>query len=152
MEKPRTHSNSGSYNGKRSEILRLEDIPPLAVTQNRLLTLLNDDTVDLLTLAAAIEEDPSLTARIIGLPGFHGIKHPFRIVSCSIFKNQFDVRRKVVSSRKDGKNRPCLQILSFANYLRVNASAISILSGWTFNTTCISCFAYPGIDSQKGGW
>lgn len=54
-------------NNRRSQILRVEDIPPLSVTQSKLLRLLNDESVDLSEIAQTIEEDPGITARIIGL-------------------------------------------------------------------------------------
>lgn len=43
------------------------DLPPLAVTANRLLALLSDPDLDICDLAGVIDQDPPLAARIIGL-------------------------------------------------------------------------------------
>ncbi len=53
--------------GKRSQILRLEEIPPLPSTHRKLTAVMGDDSIDIQWLANTIEEDPSITARIIGL-------------------------------------------------------------------------------------
>ena len=51
----------------RDEVLRLEHIPPLSGTASELLRVANDPELDPKVLAAILERDPQLTARILGL-------------------------------------------------------------------------------------
>lgn len=50
-----------------SEILKVKQLPPLSTTATRLLEIVGDDDIDLKALAAIIDQDPGLAARIIGL-------------------------------------------------------------------------------------
>lgn len=52
----------------RNNLLREHlELPPLPVAAQRLLAMMDDDEVEIETLAEVIELDPALTARIIGL-------------------------------------------------------------------------------------
>ncbi len=48
-------------------VLSTQHLPPLSLTATRLLQAISDDDVDLKALAEIIEQDPALTARIVGL-------------------------------------------------------------------------------------
>ncbi|PLX59551.1 MAG: HDOD domain-containing protein [Sedimenticola selenatireducens] len=49
------------------EILQVKHLPPLSTTAAKLLEAISDDEIDLKALAAIIEMDPGLAARIVGL-------------------------------------------------------------------------------------
>ncbi len=51
----------------RFEVLQLKELPPLSPTGSKLVEMASDEDVDLARLAAVIEQDPGLAARIIGL-------------------------------------------------------------------------------------
>lgn len=51
----------------RHKILQLERLPALSMTVTKLLSMLSDDDVEVHDLAEVIEQDPTLTARVIGL-------------------------------------------------------------------------------------
>lgn len=66
----------------RNEILSLEHLPPLPPIASRLLAVASDPDLEIKELAAIIEQDPSLTARILGLANsaFFGRVNPiFRV-------------------------------------------------------------------------
>ena len=48
-------------------VLQVKHLPPLSLTASRLLEAVTDDDIDLKELAAIIDQDPGLAARIIGL-------------------------------------------------------------------------------------
>ena len=52
---------------KQQSIFSTAELPPLSVTANRLLALLSDPDLDICDLAGVIDQDPPLSARIIGL-------------------------------------------------------------------------------------
>jgi len=62
----------------RDEVLRLEQIPPLSATANELLRVAADPDMDAKRLAAILDKDAALTARIIGLANsaFFGQSRP----------------------------------------------------------------------------
>jgi HD-like signal output (HDOD) protein len=51
----------------QQQVLKLQYLPPLSATATRLLTLLSEEDLALNKLAAAINQDPGLIARILGL-------------------------------------------------------------------------------------
>lgn len=66
----------------RQEILSLEHLPPLTPIASRLLAVASDPDLEINELAAIIEQDPSLTARVLGLANsaFFGRVNPiFRV-------------------------------------------------------------------------
>lgn len=56
-----------SHVGNKSEILKLKHLPPLSATATRLLEMIGDSAVEIEDLASVIEQDPGLSARILGL-------------------------------------------------------------------------------------
>lgn len=59
--------SSASGNDIRLSIRRIQELPPLPLAAQKLIVLLADEGVDIPELARAIELDPGLSARIIGL-------------------------------------------------------------------------------------
>ncbi len=57
----------GSQFDIKDEILNVDHLPPLSPTATRLLEAVGDDEVHLRDLAAIIEQDPPLAARVLGL-------------------------------------------------------------------------------------
>lgn len=53
--------------GALGEKLKIRQLPPLSPTAVKLLEAVSDDEIDLKTLAAIIDRDPGLAARIVGL-------------------------------------------------------------------------------------
>ena len=51
----------------RYKVLQLERLPALSTTVSQLLSMLSDDDLEIDDLAKVIEQDPGLTARVIGL-------------------------------------------------------------------------------------
>ena len=51
----------------RYKVLQLERLPALSITVTKLLRMLSDDDLEIEDLANVIEQDPGLTARVIGL-------------------------------------------------------------------------------------
>ena len=51
----------------RHKIMQLERLPALSITVGKLLAMLSNDDVEIDDLATVIEQDPGLTARVIGL-------------------------------------------------------------------------------------
>jgi HD-like signal output (HDOD) protein len=49
------------------ELLKVKQLPPLSTTAAKLLEAVSNDEIDLKALAAIIDQDPGLTARIVGL-------------------------------------------------------------------------------------
>ena len=72
----------------RSEILNLEHLPPLTPIASRLLAVASDPDLEINELAAIIEQDPSLTARILGLANsaFFGRVNPILRVEHAIIR------------------------------------------------------------------
>ena len=74
--------------GLRDDVLRLDHLPPLSVTASRLLSVSADPDLDIDALAAIIEQDPPLTARILGLANsaFFGQVRPILTVADAIIR------------------------------------------------------------------
>lgn len=72
----------------REDVLCLEQIPPLSTTATRLLEIATDPDLDVPQLAAVIEQDPPLTARILGLANsaFFGQANPVLTVEGAIIR------------------------------------------------------------------
>ncbi len=58
---------SGNRKEVRSAVLRLQELPPLSQSKQRLLAAATDNDIDILNLVTLIEECPPVAARIIGL-------------------------------------------------------------------------------------
>lgn len=63
------------------KILRVRHLPPLSTTAEELLKALSDDEIDLKALAAIIERDPGLAARIVGLANSAYFAQPLPVYS-----------------------------------------------------------------------
>lgn len=72
----------------REDVLCLEQIPPLSTTATRLLEIATDPELDVNQLAGVIEQDPPLTARILGLANsaFFGQANPVVTVEEAIIR------------------------------------------------------------------
>lgn len=77
-----------SIRGLREDVLSLEQIPPLSMTATRLLEIAVDPELDVVQLAQVIEQDPPLTARILGLANsaFFGQANPVMTVEEAIIR------------------------------------------------------------------
>lgn len=54
-------------NDARDEVLNLDQLPPLALAATRLIEIASDPNLEIHQLASIIEQDPPLTARVLGL-------------------------------------------------------------------------------------
>jgi len=81
-------STASSAGELRSQVRRLEEIPPLSHDTQRLLDLLSDEEVNLEDVAAGIERMPPLAARIVGLSSsaYFGSGGKVRSVSDAIIR------------------------------------------------------------------
>ena len=72
----------------REDVLCLEQIPPLSATAARLLEIATDPDLEVAQLAEVIEQDPPLTARILGLANsaFFGQANPVLTVEEAIIR------------------------------------------------------------------
>lgn len=71
----------------RLNVQKLRELPPVSGMAVRLLALLDDPDVEVRRLARAIEQDPPLTARIVGLSNsaYYGVRQPVTSVEEAIF-------------------------------------------------------------------
>lgn len=72
----------------RDSVLSLDHLPPLSVTATRLLGVASDPDLEIAALAQIIEQDPALTARILGLANsaFFGQVRPVMNVEQAIIR------------------------------------------------------------------
>ncbi|MEJ2619008.1 MAG: HDOD domain-containing protein [Candidatus Thiodiazotropha sp.] len=72
----------------QQQVLKLQHLPPLSATATRLLMLLSEEDLALNKLAAAINQDPGLTARILGLANsaYFGQQNPVLRVEDAIIR------------------------------------------------------------------
>jgi HD-like signal output (HDOD) protein len=69
-------------------VRKLQYLPPLSTTATHLLEMLSDDNLTLLQLGAAINQDPGLSARILGLANsaYFGQKNPILTIEEAIIR------------------------------------------------------------------
>lgn len=74
--------------GLRDEVLSLDHLPPLTAAATRLIEVASDPELEIKDLAEIIEQDPPLTARILGLANsaFFGQKKPILTVENAIVR------------------------------------------------------------------
>lgn len=74
--------------GLRDEVLGLDHLPPLTAAATRLIEVASDPELEIRDLAEIIEQDPPLTARILGLANsaFFGQKNPILTVEHAIVR------------------------------------------------------------------
>jgi len=65
----------------RLEVQKLDSLPPMSVAAHELLTAMSDSDLDLRAIAAIIEKDPALLARIIGLANSAYFGYPERVTT-----------------------------------------------------------------------
>ena len=72
----------------KQQVLKLQHLPPLSATASRLLALLSDETLSLDHLARVINQDPGLSARVLGLANsaYFGQKNPILSVEDAIIR------------------------------------------------------------------
>ena len=72
----------------KSEVIKIKHLPPLSATAMRLLELVGDPNVDIDDLAAIIDQDPALSARILGLANaaYFARAHPIHRVRDAIIR------------------------------------------------------------------
>lgn len=81
-------SNRNARGATRDEVLNLDQLPPLAFAAVRLVELASDLDVEVEELASVIEQDPPLTARILGMAnsGYFGQVTPVLRVKHAIVR------------------------------------------------------------------
>lgn len=67
--------------GIKIAVLEVKHLPPLSVTACKLMNAITDDDIDLKELAAIIDQDPGLAARIIGLANSAYFSQPTPVYS-----------------------------------------------------------------------
>ncbi len=74
--------------GLRDEVLSLDHLPPLTAAATRLIEVASDPDLEIKELASIIEQDPPLTARILGLANsaFFGQQNPILTVEQAIVR------------------------------------------------------------------
>jgi HD-like signal output (HDOD) protein len=74
--------------GLHDEVLGLDHLPPLTAAATRLIEVASDPELEIKELAEIIEQDPPLTARILGLANsaFFGQKNPILTVEHAIIR------------------------------------------------------------------
>jgi HD-like signal output (HDOD) protein len=74
--------------GLRDEVLGLDHLPPLTAATTRLIEVASDPDLEIKELAEIIDQDPPLTARILGLANsaFFGQKNPVLTVEQAIVR------------------------------------------------------------------
>jgi HD-like signal output (HDOD) protein len=79
---------SGIKKEFRSAVLRLEEVPLMSLSEQRLLVAATDNEIDIASLVALIEECPVVAARIVGLANaaFFGQTVPVRSISDAIIR------------------------------------------------------------------
>ncbi|MCG8488988.1 MAG: HDOD domain-containing protein [Chromatiales bacterium] len=72
----------------KEQVLKLQHLPPLSATATRLLALLSEEDLALNKLAEAINQDPGLSARILGLANsaYFGQQNPVLRVEDAIIR------------------------------------------------------------------
>jgi HD-like signal output (HDOD) protein len=72
----------------RNQLLKTLELPPIPAAGQELLVVINNPDVEISDLAGAIEKDPGLTARLIGLANsaFFGSRNPIVRVEDAIIK------------------------------------------------------------------
>lgn len=73
---------------RRLEVQRLNNLPPMSLVAQKLLSVLADDEMDIPGIAAIIEQDPALMARIIGVANsaYFGMREPVTTIKDAILK------------------------------------------------------------------
>ncbi|MBV2136035.1 MAG: HDOD domain-containing protein [Candidatus Thiodiazotropha sp. (ex Ctena orbiculata)] len=77
-----------STNQAKHRVRKLQYLPPLSATASRLLAMVGDDRFSLEDLALVINQDPGLSARILGLANsaYFGQKNPILTVEDAIIR------------------------------------------------------------------
>ncbi|MCG7870688.1 MAG: HDOD domain-containing protein [Candidatus Thiodiazotropha lotti] len=72
----------------KEQVLKLQHLPPLSTTATRLLALLSEEDLSLHKLAEAIDQDPGLSARILGMANsaYFGQQNPVLKVEDAIIR------------------------------------------------------------------
>lgn len=84
----RTDNRMHSTNQAKHRVQKLQYLPPLSATATRLLAMVGDDRFSLEDLALVINQDPGLSARILGLANsaYFGQKNPILTVEDAIIR------------------------------------------------------------------